>query len=312
MTTELPPQPPPHPSSSPPEGEPARPDERVSTLIGDRLCIKCGYNLTGQSVVRESHYQMLIVRCPECATVASLQEYPILGVWAQRWGALLAAAWLVSLLASFLIVSLMLSTAIDSIAYSAAWPLGFELEQRQTAWQADLPPTQSPSPSYDGELNITWWRAQNRPELLAEMGGWTEIADWSALFGLGWVLAIAIPAGILWSAAMLHLRRNWVLLVTAVATGALTILFVVREYSYYSYWGVMGKAVEMIGPYFSAMALLFAIVPLAIGVYFGRPILRVMLRAMLPPRLRGPFAVLWTAEGLNPPVPGGGAIRTAR
>ena len=63
----------------------------VSILVGDRLCTKCGYNLTGQPVLREPHYEMLIVRCPECGAVAALQEYPVLGRWAGRWAALLAA-----------------------------------------------------------------------------------------------------------------------------------------------------------------------------------------------------------------------------
>jgi hypothetical protein len=52
---------------------PTQGDVRISTLIGDRLCIKCGYNLVGQPIMRETHYDMLILRCPECATVASVQ-----------------------------------------------------------------------------------------------------------------------------------------------------------------------------------------------------------------------------------------------
>ncbi|MHC4949188.1 MAG: hypothetical protein ACYTG1_13185, partial [Planctomycetota bacterium] len=78
---------------------PTEREERVSVLVGDRLCIGCGYNLTGQPVLREPHYRLLIVRCPECATVAGLQEYPVLGRWANRWAALVAALWFVVLLA---------------------------------------------------------------------------------------------------------------------------------------------------------------------------------------------------------------------
>ena len=32
---------------------PAPTEQRVSTLVGDRLCIGCGYNLAGQAVLRE-------------------------------------------------------------------------------------------------------------------------------------------------------------------------------------------------------------------------------------------------------------------
>ncbi len=57
------------PDPAAPAGDGTR-DERVSTLVGDRLCIRCGFNLCGQPVLRERHYRMLIARCPECSTVA--------------------------------------------------------------------------------------------------------------------------------------------------------------------------------------------------------------------------------------------------
>lgn len=72
-------------------------DRRVSLLVGDRFCINCGFNLVGQSVVREPHYDMLMVRCPECGTAAAMQEYPMLGRWAGRWARVLAAALLLFL-----------------------------------------------------------------------------------------------------------------------------------------------------------------------------------------------------------------------
>ena len=43
-------------------------------VTGDRFCTGCNYNLIGQRVVREEHYSLFIVRCPECATVASVQD----------------------------------------------------------------------------------------------------------------------------------------------------------------------------------------------------------------------------------------------
>ena len=75
-------------------------EERVSTVVGDRLCAKRGFNLFGQMIVREPRYKLLIVRCPECATVAALQEYPLLGKWANRWATALAALWVLALVAS--------------------------------------------------------------------------------------------------------------------------------------------------------------------------------------------------------------------
>lgn len=74
--------------------------ERVSVVSGDRACGSCGFNLHGQNVVREPHYAMLMVRCPECGQVASLHEYPVLGPWAKRLGFVLAAGWLLAMLAA--------------------------------------------------------------------------------------------------------------------------------------------------------------------------------------------------------------------
>ena len=69
-------------------------DARLGVVLGDRLCVRCGFNLHGQTITREPHYQMLSVRCPECSTLASLQEYPVLGRWGQRFGIVFALLWL--------------------------------------------------------------------------------------------------------------------------------------------------------------------------------------------------------------------------
>lgn len=90
-----------------PNGSPAsspaptrRSPERIAVVSGDRACGSCGFNLHGQNVVREEHYDMLMVRCPECGQVASLHEYPVLGPWAKRVGFVLAAVWLLVMLAA--------------------------------------------------------------------------------------------------------------------------------------------------------------------------------------------------------------------
>jgi uncharacterized membrane protein YadS len=43
-------------------------------------------------------------------------------------------------------------------------------------------------------------------------------------------------------------------------------------------------------------------VPLLLGLWLGRPSTRLAVRALLPPKLRGPIALLWTAEGIPPPT----------
>ncbi len=72
------------------EAKPTPAERRVSVLVGDRFCAACGFNLVGQTVFRETHYNMLMARCPECGTPAAMQEYPMLGRWANRWARVLA------------------------------------------------------------------------------------------------------------------------------------------------------------------------------------------------------------------------------
>lgn len=114
---------------------PDTPETNNSVLTGDRLCIHCGYNLIGLTITREPHYGLFITRCPECGTVASLQEYPLLGRWAKRWGMLFAALWFVVVLAlwagsSGLIMGMCMGTGEET-----SWPYGqliSELYQNQS------------------------------------------------------------------------------------------------------------------------------------------------------------------------------------
>ena len=75
-------------------------------IVGSRACHDCGYCLEGQPIEREAHYGMLIARCPECGTIAALQEYPSLSGWGRRLGALSAAGWAGSLLCTALMIAL--------------------------------------------------------------------------------------------------------------------------------------------------------------------------------------------------------------
>lgn len=109
-------------------------DERVSTLVGDRLCIGCGFNFAGQPVVREPHYRMLIVRCPECGTVASLQEFPVLGKWALRWGSIIAAAWLLAMLLLMLGTAGAIFGMSVGVSTAASSPLTEYLSKEHSGW----------------------------------------------------------------------------------------------------------------------------------------------------------------------------------
>ena len=64
------------------------------TIRADRACIACGFNLFGQPITREAHYNLLITRCPECGQAAALQSYPTMSHWVNRFRAILSALWI--------------------------------------------------------------------------------------------------------------------------------------------------------------------------------------------------------------------------
>ncbi|HRQ73949.1 MAG TPA: hypothetical protein PLU35_13065, partial [Phycisphaerales bacterium] len=167
---------------------PAAEAQRVAMLTGDRLCAACGFNLHGQTIVREPHYGMLIVRCPECSGVAALQEYPALGRWAGRWAGAMAALWLLLLLglwaASAGIISGTSFAVSEAFTRPAAlriaeafvqWASADHVEAQQLAARAAWAPGQMVS--HHSWIDEVWLKDQDLRALTAGESGWGGWAD---------------------------------------------------------------------------------------------------------------------------------------
>ena len=123
----------------------------------------------------------------------------------------------------------------------------------------------------------------------------------------------AVPIGCFWAVALAHVRRRRLIffgLLLICLAGLFTVIGHFAgpgPYPMYLGWGgwsnAMTIAQRQIGPPFYIMSLPFAVVPLSLGLVFGRPIIRGLIRALLPPRLRSSLASLWTVDGLEPPLP---------
>jgi hypothetical protein len=59
---------------------------------------------------------------------------------------------------------------------------------------------------------------------------------------------------------------------------------------------------QEIGPTILGLSLIFGALCLTAGLLVGRSVIRGLIRLLLPPRLRNSLALLWTADGLHPPV----------
>jgi hypothetical protein len=287
-------------------------------VTGDRFCTHCGYNLIGQQVVREDHYAMLIVRCPECAAVASVQEYPLLGGWAARWGVILVVLWFIALVGlwpatSGIVCGMSVMVSDEATRDYARHLAGLqEAAQAQATGQTATGPITQIISTPTRTIRIgpgsgdfgKWWEQQDHAALLAAAGGWRGAIHGHAFLILIPMGLLVFGTGWLWSVCLIHLKRRW-LVVCAAAIMLLAVIFVIPvviEWKMLASSWSRHAAQAQLGIPALAICLGSSIIPLALGLWLGRPLTRVAVRALLPPRLRWSLALLWTAEGLRPPA----------
>jgi hypothetical protein len=362
-----------HQSAATHEARPMPAERRVSVLVGDRFCATCGFNLVGQTVVREPHYNMLMVRCPECGTPAAMQEYPLLGRWANRWARVLAVAmilfmtmftigaslacWGVSIppvwamveplagrlgdshvnfrRAAALQAALQKSAAATAPAANNATaaipdPLAASLNTSPSDPAADpsvdpaatsnsaatpVPPI-APVPPPASAISIKdeeWWRrygetdwamAVNPREVIASSGGgWASGIAWSGLKWLVVSLPVAFLFGVIYSVLLLGSRRWKAMLIIPIVLGLSTCWVLIDHIDGPSRGGgnLNEMAASVAGTPLHLVVYMFMAYAMAMGIWVGRPIARVFVQIMLPPRLCGSLADLWLCEGKTPP-----------
>lgn len=296
----------------------ARMGERVSTILADRVCTGCTFNLAGQPVYRERHYGMLIAVCPECGTAASVQEYPHLGKWTRRALAFLAGVWFVVLLGAMLVSSAALFGMAQQLTMSISEPLAYEYAKahseyhkqqaelgppsQTTAWYATQPPS-AYSPIDPAFVPLADWPAIREAAKL-----WDEALRFRRVFRYGVATLAMMAIGVAWAIVLPHARLGKrLLLVPFVCVG--TALFLWIAHSNYSAapmgWGWTGASnlamADLSWPWSFMIAA--ALLPgLIIGLLVGRGVARAMVRFLLPPRLREPFVFLWLSDGKQPPI----------
>lgn len=302
------------------------PTERLGVVNTDRPCIRCGFNLHGQPIAREPHYQMVMARCPECGQVASLQEYPALGRWAGRLAGALALLWLAIVLLAGFGTAAGLHAFAKRAALAVVYPAGQRLavayrayalekaeaitdpimRQQQTAWIEQNSVETWPIVGNDFKLD------GSAAAVLATIPK-AERVDWKRGRAIGWMALWAAPVGMGWAVLAPHLRRRGL---AALATllmlggGVWTAIAAVRGtqprvWGGY-YWGV-DVAYDAFGWIWMPAGLAVGGVGLFAGMLVGRPLARLLVVMLLPPRVRAPLGALWTLQGLK--VPGADSRR---
>lgn len=298
-------------------------EQPVSTILGDRLCVGCAYNLRGQPVVREPHYGLMIARCPECDTPAALQEYPLLGRWPGRLRVFMALGYTLACLGFLGATCLVIAGASAGLGSAGSnatsrriaeqWVAYVNAEEAQGRTPlAGAPPFAQTTRGSDGRLAVSewmlidraWWereRAGVFSHSIASTAGSVLISRKLAAvtIGLGFFLI-----GSAWAVLLLAARRVVLLGCGLIPVGIVALLVAAFNTPSPGFgpWVYSNQLVqdEM---FFGALAAVSAIwlVFAGAGLLLGRPLARLGVRALLPPAFRGALAELWFTD--NKPLP---------
>lgn len=276
----------------------------------DRPCARCGFNLFGQTIVREPHYNLVSVRCPECGQLAALQEYPALGKWADRWARLIAAAWIASILATLTIAFAgylgFYVTTLENAGQKLSLTIATEYLAFQQAENAANPVQQyvnNPGPWIS--IDEAWW-ADNRADVMARTGGPWKAINWRSNTALIPQSILSFAFGAFISVVLLGARHRTTLLVAAIPLAAAVAVAYVANDNFINTTGTIlarqAANAELRGVVY-AVATTASLISLAVGVLSGRKLARLLVRLSLPPRLRTSLSILWTRDNLPPPRP---------
>ena len=264
-------------------------DGTLACVESDRFCNRCGYNLRTLSIHRDNHTKILLVRCTECGQYQPANDLAtVTRPWLHRMSAFFLILWIVFLVAMYV----HLGIAQGAVMYGTLEEL--------TGWAAADTFAQPPGVQtivvdgrvvYDGRVLI-----RNEKTMLhavqEDFPHYTLFV--SVMIVLSFVIGLLVSGGA--TAVLPHWRRiGYIVLIPIMplAAGAIITLAWREEAPHLLSWGV---------PYVAAYAGVHMLGGM-IGVFLGRPALRLIVRIMLPPSVQPRLAYLWLADDMKPPKP---------
>lgn len=256
-----------------------RADEAVGPVIGqiqtDTFCEGCGYNLHAQAVMRDERLGILVSRCPECGRFAPAGHSTTAArLWLSRVLTLCLGVWVLVVLGLFALCTLFMGmTAYGHLQNDVRW--------RQVARPL------SGSPSYE------YYVFTPAPGDAAALQN-QQFERWAmAMLAAG----LGLFAGMLFSVLLWHLRWPWRALAWVpplvgcgvAALGWANDPAAVHLQAWGLRWIAAYWAIECVG--------------VGVGLLLGRPVVRGLLRVLVPPRPRQHLAFLWLVDGRQPPAP---------
>lgn len=276
-------------------------------IRADRACVGCGFNLFGQTVTREEHYGLAIARCPECGTVAALQQYPAMTHWVNRFRMMFAAIYIVVLLAFFIGSTVGISGFSFGASSLASQKLGDHINNSFSTWNAQQNNTQQTLAGLPPGFNFATsyltpeYIEEELPRVLEEFGPLWDGMDREWVVVMVPAVLVCFGIGVFWSVAMLGASRKQALLVPLISclVGGAFVLAANRP-DYNNAW-TWNLAHQLYIPTIVPLAIIIEFIALSLGVFAGRAIARFSICIALPPRARVPLGILWSRDGLTMP-----------
>jgi len=265
-------------------------------VLADIHCRACLRTLRHEPIRRAETHRLPVVTCPACGAVNAAEMYPVssgIGGVARWIG---AASWLL-ILVVLLFFTFM---PLPMISYGTGWAGARQLEELiRTRFEAHIaeesgtePPAENAFPAYlSGDTDFeAWWETQDPGALIDELGGWWSAVDWERIWAEWWpVLPTYFGIGIVW-AGLLCGRPALHRALIGLACGGLAVILALplafadigpswRTTAYNVASGLVGPGVTVVG--IAAITLVFIA-----GVTLGGPVIRGLVRALLPRRER--------------------------
>lgn len=238
----------------------------VSFVESDRFCGRCGYNLRHQPVRVEPQTRLPLLRCPECGRFEHASDaITTRERWLHRLGGPALILWVVFILGLF--VGLGSMVLVMQVAY----------------FEGRISHSYESGPGGTHQVIATLQSFDRADEVLAL----------SMITGIS--LGCGFAGALILTVCMPHWRRVWYS-VAAIAWPVAAWLFfftvvrfdVARDGDAASIYTQVGLEAGSQVVATMATGLL--------GVWFGRPIVRGLVRVVVPPRLRTPLAYLWLVD----------------
>lgn len=254
---------------------------QVGQVELDRYCAGCGYNLRQQAVRREPTTHLLLCKCPECGAFEPANQAT---TRPRSWFAqLVYLLWLIWIAAiGFALVG----------AISAAANLSYETGELLNETRYLDKPIPDPRAEGTGSVRTINFEYQLHPldgEHALELSGYL-LGAFLVAVGLLTVALLFVPH---WS------RKSYVGFALAWPIIALIVFYGMRLVDHYTIdYATSGlKLWIFLSPF---LIVLFAIAGGLTAICLSRPIVRLIIRILIPARQRGPFAYLWLVDGKTP------------